>query len=264
MGVETGKAVLREAKNMVICNWCKQPGKLCRAHLFPEGLKKFLLDDVNGTKSMVRASLDRKKNTSIQTLESDSQILCANCDVKLGYFDQILINFFSEFIRVQNFEELDSWKPVNIPFSNTKNLVSAFLVILYRFSISSRYKEISVGAKYKQLFEAWFENRSIPNNGFESVDIKLFGSSKNEFGLHRMIVNSPEWAKIKGVNIYCFDILGMTVLIKLGKLDWPLPNIDKYPKLGENDGGVLFPLLPYDYDGIRNEKFKNLLKHHRR
>lgn len=247
---------LIEGKIISLCLWCKKDEKLCRAHLFPDGLKKFLLDDMNGTQKIMRIEMNSKKIQSpVQTLESDSFILCKVCDNVLGKYDNALINFFSSCANLQNSEELIKSKIIKLEVEDEKLVALGFLAILYRFSLSLRHSKINIGEKYKLIFEKWFENGSLEKRDFDYFNIMVIGASGGSRHTNWGLVQYIRRAKIERQNFYTLQMFGFHIIIRVGNKKCSFENSCNLKSLGSENGLITFEMYPpenlFEYDEFR-------------
>lgn len=226
------------------CKWCGNETKLCRAHLIPDGLNKFLLGDVGGTQKLYRVEMrSNKLQSPVQTLEFDRNILCSKCDASLGKYDHALIEFFDKYISF--WQTILSAEPILVKFEiqNTQRVALGFLAILYRFSLSDEYRKIKLEPEYKQKFETWFEKDELTENDLRFAKTVLVGTSAGKGNTNWFLMQYIRQVKIEGGFIYQLQMFGLHIIIMVGKQDSQLEDLLDYPPLGAQKGSVVFEML---------------------
>lgn len=243
------------------CKWCGKETKLCRAHLIPDGLKKFLLGDVAGTQKFVRVEMKSAKVQSpVQTLEYDRNILCAECDGKLGVYDQALIEFFQLYMAKWQTEKLIEPKPIRLVVKEPYMVSLGFLAILYRFSLSSRHPKISIGGKFKSRFESWFLSGQIPSGDSELAKIMVFGTSEGEPLINWGMLYYIKRIREQGVNVYRLQLFGLRIFIRISNKQCEIENHYPFPSLGSEERSVTFALYPPHLTAGSDDIYKHFFK----
>jgi len=230
-------------KEPQICKMCHEEKILCRAHIWPEGLKNILNDEDN---HFISASSKTGYGTKIQTLEFDPNILCAECDGTLGNYDKVLIRtikkYFNHPLRQEPFKEGKKINAIVTLSLTTYKFKLGIAASYLRMSFSSRFPSINLGRKYTNMLISWLKNGNIPEEEDKHFDIMMIGYSADEAGLDKIIISCPMNGKQNHSHYYFQEfLLGLTLTIKIGKGIWA-PQIGKYPKITAQKDTLEVPL----------------------
>ncbi|MDY0008180.1 MAG: hypothetical protein RBS08_00605 [Bdellovibrionales bacterium] len=130
------------SKKIGLCLYCNETKKLCDAHIVPRG---FLGDVVDKAYLEISSEDDRKKRSRIGPY--DRGILCADCDRKIGVYDEYAKRFLVN--------EIDAYRqginPLYVIPADTLNyefFKKFFISLLWRASVSSHpiFQHVSLGA----------------------------------------------------------------------------------------------------------------------
>ncbi|MFS8143896.1 hypothetical protein [Rhizobium sp. R635] len=147
----------KPVKVVAACHLCGEVKKLCDAHLFPNGLRKFVTDDPRNPAFHFLDVNHRENDRERNTLFFDPGILCSDCDRALGPYDAALIKFVEAWIgcHYRQLQEPPSekYRGIWLPFDAAK-LRLAILICIYRFVISPRHPKIALDPYRHALLEA--------------------------------------------------------------------------------------------------------------
>jgi hypothetical protein len=245
----------------MICQLCKEEKKLCKAHLVPESFFRYLypsgkveeeaLKKISSTDGYIKRSW-----TGIY----DDNILCADCDNKLGEFDN-----YGRYLFLESTPEIfmSSGKDSAYYFQDADidKLTLFILSILWRFSISNLPETQTVqfkGRFGKKLFE--IINQRNKNNIHEfSIVITRFKyhstkkSSKQYFQF-------PERHRLNGINYIKFYLPnGYKIFIKVDSRDQPAELVPL--TLGGSDKALIIGYELFEGSHEHKRLLKHLIKH---
>ncbi len=165
----------------------------CDAHIFPRGLLKLLSKDEYGNLLIVGTDFDKKRRAPVGSY--DSGILCANCDNKIGEYDDYCIKFITDSKLVNHPSGL-GWTISGI---DQKKLKLFCVSYLWRASITSRseFSGVSLGVQHEnKMRELIFANSSGKPNDY-TVIFSKFSTGKEVGG-----IMFPAKTRIKGIVYY--------------------------------------------------------------
>ncbi len=131
-----------------ICKYCGEYKQLCSAHIIPKSFynlkenKKFISLSDNGTKDLI----------TCQNGFKDDNILCSDCDKKLGIYDK----YAKEIL----YDKIPKCRKFNTPLFlmtdeqfDYQKMRFFFISLLWRASISQKdaCSQISLGSKYENI-----------------------------------------------------------------------------------------------------------------
>lgn len=190
---------------------CRAPDcaatKLCNAHVIPRGFAR-VLSKPGGHNRTVTANGSRPAKQPLGPF--DSKILCADCDGKLGRYDDYAIGFCKA-----------------LPMTNTATTGSIFrhdafdgnlfalaiLAIFWRASISKRaeWGHISLGPHEERAGQTLFATRDLSSFPEFEVTLLRYASSNHDA---RRFIFPPLSIRSGGVNAYSLGVGGFLVITK--------------------------------------------------
>lgn len=198
---------------MATCQLCKKDKPLCNAHLTPDSFGRWIKED-----NFFLAICDDTKKKQ-QTIEFDKNILCADCDNKLGIFDKYFFEFCKKAYdnpqRKKPFNSAGTFKDIStIIETKTMNIQLGVVATLWRHSISRR-SSIDLGNKYNNIFREWLEYRMIPNEEKHFCNVLPILCMEHEIDKY---ILQPFGVKNNTCHIYFFQIPGMYFIIEVGHI----------------------------------------------
>lgn len=139
--------------NCHLCNNLLTKDNKCNAHILPKRIFELGVADAYGKNVLILANkYARHKRTKTGTY--DNSILCRKCDIKLGVYDKIMLDFLTadhNLISISQGDNIGGWWVVD-NVEQTK-LLLFILSYLYRASITTKagYEGVSLGAKYEAI-----------------------------------------------------------------------------------------------------------------
>lgn len=191
---------------------CRENKPLCNAHLVPRSFGKWIAED----NSFMEISENRKRKA--QTLQFDKNILCSDCDNKLGEFDDDLINFCIKVYDHPKRKELYRPKAKSTEIimnldENTLSIQLGIIATLWRCSISKQYLDVDLGDKYNLLFRDWLCLRNIPDYDKYLCETLLISFIEDDIDKY---ILPPAAKKVDGYFISRFQVPGMEIIAKIG------------------------------------------------
>lgn len=183
---------------MGICRLCLEEKKLIRAHIIPKGFYKYLYPE-NGKKEALLIIRNNDKSLRSPVGEYDENILCADCDGRLGIYDnyaqEIILKSTPEpFLDPQNV-----WKIDNVDYDLLKMF---FISLLWRASISKRefFEEVDLGPYEKKCRLAILENNSGSVDDYSLIFTKFTSNESKEILNKNITV--PIRHRVENFNFY--------------------------------------------------------------
>lgn len=199
---------------MAICKLCKEDKKLIKAHVIPESFFKTL----KGPFEYLSVVPSPKCPTAVGRTyigEYDKNILCKECDAKLGVWDEygkeVLIDHETRIKEVKSNNEVIGWElKIDKPLIFYKFVLS----LLWRASISTRpyYNLIDLGPHEEQVRLAF--ERDTFDDTYEVFIAKFDESSVS--GAEKSILN-PYSARVFDRNFCRVLLNGFLISIKVDK-----------------------------------------------
>lgn len=211
------------------CNLCGEQKKLIKAHILPKFLFKEQFITLN-------KSSPYPKKAPIGTY--DSNILCSDCDNKIGKFDNVAYS-----ILFNNFEidSKASSEKILLGFclenkDDYRNIDLFFLSILWKASISSQiHSNKSILGPYQDYAKEAILNKKFDYHQHFIIIIRYYIDFKEP-------IYSLGKKRIKGRVFYNLNIGSFNVLVKCDKrkmpLDFPFNNYS-------TDKNILFTITKY-------------------
>jgi len=246
-----------------VCKMCGDHGPLIRAHLIPDQLLKRMVP-TDPRKTHVSVSISTGKLKRKQTLESDSEILCAKCDHLLGLYDEKFLRFVDAWLSTPGRDEIVAR---DVP-ARTASIdcdpaaIKLFILgTLIRFSASSRYPNLSLGP-YMKVFSNWLQAKSIPQDYRRYASAVMIGmathwvdGNERKIDLSQMARQGPTLCRLGQAYIYMFELLGLLILIKIGKAPWP-ESFRSYSDILRDRSRIDLPIIPFDTSLVFRNAFE--------
>jgi hypothetical protein len=197
---------------MKICCGCGLRKKLIEAHIVPRGFARQIMGD---QKHNVKISMDRVGATHHGVY--DNQILCQDCDGKLGGYDDYALDV------CRRFQEEHSVGPdgmFEIPNVDGDKFATFILSVLWRASISSRYefRKVSLGPFESRAHDVLFGNLDLVNmRDYELIVGRFINAPIRTENFY----TSPARTKMLDLNAWHFALSGFKILAKMDQRKLP-------------------------------------------
>lgn len=205
------------------CKLCKQQKKLIKAHLLPDGLKKFAMSETDSSLVMIDTNTGWHKHK--QTLEYDQGILCQDCDGMIGRSEDAFQTFIQSFLDHPDRNKTGNQKIAVHCLSN--RIIMAVLAILLKYSFSSRHSHIQLGPKYERIISDAILSDKIPKEYGTNFQIVFMGSNSyvverdgTEMDLSRIARAHVSGGRTGNYHTYFIQPPGTWVAIKVGNASW--------------------------------------------
>jgi hypothetical protein len=248
------------------CQLCGYEKTLCRAHLFPDGLKRIIADFTEIGAHVMALSVQDTKDEITQTLLFDPKILCADCDNKLGYFDDKLVGLLRDWTNLSARDHQFWFKDQILSFflkGDYDTFVLGMLSCLLRFSYSERFDDIKLPPDIETAVKFCLEKRRISTDLEERISVRSIGYTKfltdSGVDLSKVLLTSPKHVKLEGAEIYCFETFGLSTLFKVNNVQWP-DALSRWPSPSEKLGHIEILGVKFEGSMIRmmfDEAIKN-------
>ncbi len=211
-----------------VCRFCGQSKKLIKAHVVPE---KFFSLDVQNPLLMIAA--DKPYETRCPIGIYDENILCADCDNKLGVYDEEAQKLFLTNIGIYKHKDKDLHE---IPPSayNYEKLRLFFISLIWRASISSMnaFRNVSLGQKFEKMALDILKDPALDREDLFSV--LIFKLKENpDIPLEKVYIE-PWSFRCEGARMYSFVFAGYNIHIKVDKRKLNQPIADFFLKSNSN------------------------------
>ncbi|MDL2409973.1 hypothetical protein PY650_31025 [Rhizobium calliandrae] len=218
---------IRNGKWFGICKLCGEEKPLCNAHLLPDSMKRLIVDFKSPGATVQTVHMESPTSYSSQTLSSDKKILCASCDAYLGKFDKKFVELLARWADLPA-RSHQFWRREDVVFYRVQgsipDLFLGLLASLLRFSFSDRHPGIQLGPDMEKLIADSLLAGRISDELSALVDLKVLGSHHalvaEGTDLSRVIAQSPFYGEVDGANLFVFETLGLTSIIKIGPSGW--------------------------------------------
>lgn len=125
-------------KNIGICKFCGQEKQLCKAHIIPQAFYK----DLNIGPYFLASKGKYAKKLPIG--EYDNTILCAECDRRIGLYDEYASRLFLK--ELENFKvshiNLYTIPKTHLDYTKLRKFIVS---LIWRASISTKFTEVNLG-----------------------------------------------------------------------------------------------------------------------
>jgi len=203
------------------CRLCNKTKNLCKAHLIPDGVRKFVTDINEPGDHFIKSSINSKRTFKSQTLEFDKHILCGECDNLLGKYDNALITMLQNWLKHNDRAGISDRNvkilKVNVP---SGEVLLGIAAIILRFSYSSRFKQVSLGKQYEEKFAQWVRQGVVSNLASNEFSVKIIGYPIAEGDIVNILQSKPNVSKYNFSYYYYFILPGIWVCAKVGKGNW--------------------------------------------
>lgn len=201
---------------MAICKYCEQEKKLCRAHIIPHVFYKKMCDDAKHPQfSKIKLGENKSKISPIGFY--DNNILCSECDNKLGYYDHYACEFWDKIEKIAKVEKIGNIDISTISGENYDypTLKKFFVSLVYRASISQlkEFGNVCLGKKYENQAKLFLEQK-YDDKDFGIIIQKRI--SEVYQSIDKMLLLFGRF-KIEGINCYDLFLAGYRIIIKVDK-----------------------------------------------
>jgi len=250
------------------CKFCHQDKSLIRAHLLPDGL----ISTITSCKSKTLVKVDLASGASKRksTLELDSNILCQECDGKLGVFDEELVRFIRSWrsspIRHQEID-MQANPPTATIKCNSNKLLLSLITILLRFSFSEKYSSLSIGT-YENTFVSWLKMGKLPEDSERFFSAITLGyavedpEGDGKVDLSRAMKSRPIGGRLNDAHVYMLELPSIFFLARVGKRRWPLES--SYYPINKNTHQVEVPCLDFKYSSLIKDEIMEARSNNKR
>ena len=187
--------------------------KLIKAHIIPRGFARVMMD---GHKHNIKITIDNVGMT--QHGIYDPNILCNECDNKLGEYDDYALDICRRFPKEHVVNSDGLFEMANVD----GDLFSIFVLsVLWRASITSRqeFRKVALGAYETEAQSVIY--KGTPLNGMPSYQLLVARYTSAKIRPERNYT-SPTPFTIAGLNGWGFALGGFRVMAKIDPR--PLPN----------------------------------------
>lgn len=202
---------MKEAERPVERRGCLAPRctsiTLCRAHIFPRGIAR-TLSRPGGHNRAIRSDGSKPANQPLGAF--DTEILCADCDGRLGQLDEYAVRFCAALPMTDAARTESLFRGGEVDGSR---FALAMLAILWRASVSSRgeWRDISLGPYQDRAADALFAGNGLANiPGFQIVLMRYASSELDA----RKFIFHPIRIRSGTLNVYVMGVGGFQVLAK--------------------------------------------------
>ena len=193
------------------CKLCDEDKKLIKSHIIPKGFFKPLNLENKSALLYTNTKGVHPKRSPIGFY--DKNILCKECDAKLGIWDEyaqkLLLHDFNEDNAVYNGKTKDHYIIKNYDYHLLKLF---FISLLWRASITSHkiFNRISTGPFEDKLKKLILSNSTGKEEDFP-ITLAKFSDSNFKF------IFDPHQDKFNSINYYRFYLTGFVAYIKVDK-----------------------------------------------
>lgn len=179
---------------------------LIKAHIIPAGFGRI----IRGKGPNMSISIEKATEAKPQLGEFDTQILCKDCDHKLGAFDDYAIetarkfesehkNFSNELFEVANFDG--------------DKFAKFVLAVLWRASISKReaFSNVSLGPYEARARDVLFDRTALGK--LDAFEVLVQRYTSDHFDMHGLYT-LPARTEFLNLNTYWFSLTGFRIIAK--------------------------------------------------
>lgn len=202
---------------MTICKYCGQEKSLCRAHIIPHAFYRKMCDDKKHPQfSKLKLG---EKNSKISPIGLyDSNILCSDCDSKLGYYDSYASCFWEKIEKIAQMQKLADDIVISIISGEDYEYLTLkkfFVSLIYRASLSvlKEFENVCLGNIYEKEAKLFLEQEN-DNQHFEIIIQKR--TSEIYQPIDKMMLLFGKF-KLEGINCYDLFLAGYRIIIKVDK-----------------------------------------------
>lgn len=202
---------------MAICKYCGQDKKLCEAHIIPKFFYKKMHNNMQNPRLEIM-KLGEKRPLISRIGLYDNNILCSDCDNKLGYYDTYAANFFRNIENISSSRQIANDIYVSVISGcdyNYLKLKKFFISLIYRASISQlkEFENVYLGEVYENEARSFLE-QTEDNLHFDIIIQKR--TSDIYHSIDKIMVLFGRF-KLEGINCYELFLDGYRIIIKVDK-----------------------------------------------
>lgn len=199
------------------CNLCLQKKQLIKAHIIPRFFYNFLYPD--NDRELPILMMKKSGYSKKRWIGSyDKEILCKDCDSKIGIYDSYAKEFFLEKEPII----LEDPYAFILKDVNYKKIKLFLFSLLWRASITnlSEFSNIDTGPFEKKLHELLISEDAGDSNTFPIIITKFKEGRHAELARKTMLL--PYKLRINGLNFYVFYFpKGYKIFFKVDQRDLP-------------------------------------------
>lgn len=163
------------------CNLCDVPlteQNRCSAHIFPRGMLKAMSPDTFGNLLIVGTNMGRKRRAPAGIY--DQNILCRDCDNRLGEYDDYGLTFSTSQALVDH-PSLVGWSASKVDQQKLKLFCMSYI---WRASITDRpeFKGVALGEKHELALKKMIKDGNAGNVDDFSTIISKFNNNNENYG----------------------------------------------------------------------------------
>lgn len=228
------------------CRLCTQKyNKLADSHILPKGFFRYLYPPDDNRALLSLNGKSRPKRIPVGYY--DNQILCIDCDNKLGKYDEYGIKIFLNDAIIPFPNSNEAYLIKNINYTKLKIFL---LSVLYRASITSiqEFKSIDLDGYYEEKIRNMISNEDTGDFNDFPFFITKFETNQLPQDFANKIIMNPYRTKIDKINFSIFSFPnGYTVYIKVDKK--PLNSL--FSKLSMAGDGDLIIMRRSNYESSK-------------
>lgn len=206
-----------------LCRFCGEKKKLIKAHVVPG---PFYTHYINPKEKTHLITIDKEKSyeSRCPTGFYDQNILCEDCDRKIGVYDQEAQQLL--FSNINGYKrEVKGLCAYIIPAQayDYKKLKLFFISVLWRASISSAdpFKNVNLEPEYEKLALEILKNSELENE--KTFPVFIFKLKETEGIRIERIFIEPIPYSLYGIKMYKFVFAGYAFYIKVDVRELGLP-----------------------------------------
>lgn len=181
--------------------------ELIEAHIIPAGFGRL----IRGEGPNMSISLEKTREAKPQLGEFDKEILCGDCDHKLGKFDDYAIDVCRTFQKKHQSPMAGMFELSNFDGQKFAKFV---LAVLWRASISKRknYEQIQLGSYENIARDILFDQ--TPLSTFRAFEVMVHRYTSKHLDMEG-IYSLPMRTKLDQTNFYWFSLSGFRITAKV-------------------------------------------------
>jgi len=198
------------------CKLCLKEKKLIKAHIIPASFYKFSSD---GEPHKVLSTREGSFPKLSRTGEYDEEILCVNCDSKLGMYEQYAKDLL---IQKANPKEVITHKNERVCYTvdniDYKRFKLFLLSLLWKLDVSSReiFTAVKLGGSHERNIRQMILNENPGSDDEYSVIL-----SKFDYDIKKVPMLHPHQIRFDNIRFYRIYLLNYIVFIKVDKGNMP-------------------------------------------
>lgn len=164
--------------NCKLCSTTLTDENKCNAHIFPRGMLRAMSPDTFGNLLIVGTNMAKKRRAP--TGIYDPNILCRDCDNKLGEYDDYALAFSTR-QTLSDHPSLVGWSAADVDQQKLKLFCMSYI---WRASITNRpeFKGVSLGAKHETDLKDMIKIGSPGDVDKYSTVIAKFNNDNENYG----------------------------------------------------------------------------------